>query len=76
MLHLHTKVLFEAFLYLQFGFVTSSHKNIGAKAARKMLIPDCRVQDVNRLHVWTEGPEAGVDCGQAEQGHGRDGFDL
>ncbi len=66
--------------------MTSSHQNIGTKAARKMLmklttgelifIPDCRVQDVNRLHVGTEGPEAGVDCSQAEQGHGRDGFDL
>jgi len=33
-----TKVLFEAFLYLQFGFVTFFQKDISAKAARKMLM--------------------------------------
>jgi len=34
----HTKVFCAAFLYLQFGFVIFWHKNIGAKAARKMLV--------------------------------------
>jgi len=31
-------VFFEAFLYLQFDFVISRQKNIGAKAAHKVLI--------------------------------------
>ena len=33
-----TKVFSAAFLYLQFGFVFVWRKNIGAKAARKMLV--------------------------------------
>ncbi len=33
-----TKVFFAAFLELQFGFVIFWHKNIGAKAAYKMLM--------------------------------------
>ena len=33
-----TQVFCEAFLYLQFGFVFFWHKEIGAKAARKMLV--------------------------------------
>jgi hypothetical protein len=32
------KVLYAAFLLLQFGFVIFQHKNIGAKAGRKMLM--------------------------------------
>jgi len=32
------KVFCEAFLYLQFGFVIYWQKNIGAKAAHKMLM--------------------------------------
>jgi len=32
------KVFFAAFLYLQFGFVIFWQKNIGSKAARKMLM--------------------------------------
>ncbi len=34
----HMKVLCKAFLYLQFGFVIFWQKNIGAKAAHKMLV--------------------------------------
>jgi hypothetical protein len=33
-----TKVLCTAFLYLQIGFEFFWHKNVGAKAARKMLM--------------------------------------
>jgi len=35
---LHTKVICKAFMYLQFGFVICWQKEIGAKAARKMLV--------------------------------------
>ncbi len=34
----HTKVFWATILYLQFGFVIFLWKNIGAKAARKMLV--------------------------------------
>jgi len=34
----HIKVYFEAFLWLQFGFVIFCCKNIGKKAARKLLM--------------------------------------
>jgi len=33
-----TKVIFQAFLFLQFGFVICWQNNICAKAARKMLV--------------------------------------
>jgi len=35
---IYSKAFFEAFFYLQFGFVIIWHKNISAKAVDKMLI--------------------------------------
>jgi len=52
-----TKVFGTAFLYLLFGFVDFWHKNIGAKAARKMLVKLTTCKFISQLAlVQFNGP--------------------
>ncbi len=48
----HTKVLYAAYMCLQFGFLIFWRKDFGAKAAHKMLVKLTPVGDYNRK-FWT-----------------------